>query len=221
MKDFGTGCVLTFRRRRQPVIPHPPETRPSLILRLRDNCDAEAWQEFTAIYQPLVYRLARMKGLQDADAQELVQDVMVAVSGAVENWVPDADRGRFRHWLFRIARNLLVNYLTRRRFRPLGTGDSRIAAMLEQQCDRSSEESTVFDIEFRREVFRWAAEQVRGQVTEKTWNAFWRSTVDDRPVSAVARDLEMTVGSVYIARSRVMARLRETVQRFNGESHDG
>jgi RNA polymerase sigma-70 factor (ECF subfamily) len=72
-------------------MPQPPETRPSLIRRLRDSGDAEAWQEFVAIYQPLVYRLARGKGLQDADAQELVQDVMIAVSGAVENWVPDAE----------------------------------------------------------------------------------------------------------------------------------
>lgn len=204
-----------------PVTHQPPETRPSLILRLRDSRDAEAWQEFVAIYEPLVFRLARGKGLQDADAHELVQDVMVAVSQAVENWVPDASQGRFRHWLFRIARNLIINYLTRKQYRPLGTGDSRIAEMLNQQCDPACEESAVFDLEFRREVFRWAAGQVRGQVKETTWDAFWQTTVDDRPIEAVADDLAMTVGSVYIARSRVMARLREAVLRFEGESqHD-
>ncbi len=196
----------------------PPETRPSLILRLRDGQDAEAWQEFTAIYRPLVYRLARMKGLQDADAEELVQDVMVAVSRAVENWVPDPARGRFRHWLFRIARNLILNYLTRKKFRPLGTGDSRIAQMLEQQCDPATEESAVFDLEFRREVFRWAAGEVRKHVREATWEAFWRSTIGDRPIEVVAEELNMTVGNVYIARSRVMARLRETVQLFEENS---
>ncbi len=212
-------CYLVGRRY-QPVIPQPPETRPSLILRLRDSRDAEAWQEFVTIYEPLVYRLARGKGLQDADAQELVQDVMVAVSRAVENWVPDAERGKFRYWLFRIARNLIINFLTRKKFRPLGTGDSRIAEWLDQQCDPACEESVVFDLEFRREVFRWAAAQVQEAVREATWKAFWRSTVDDRPVEAVAAELEMTVGSVYIARSRVMARLRETVQQFDGESND-
>jgi RNA polymerase sigma-70 factor (ECF subfamily) len=69
-------------------------------------------------------------------------------------------------------------------------------------------------------VFRWAAAQVRGTVRETTWNAFWQSTVNDHPIEVVAAELQMTVGSVYIARSRVMARLRETVQRFDGESND-
>ncbi len=201
-------------------MPEPPETRPSLILRLRDSRDTEAWQEFVAIYEPLVYRLARGKGLQDADAHELVQDVMVAVSRAVENWVPDPARGRFRHWLFRIARNLLINFMTRKKFRPIGSGDSRIAEMLEQQCDPACEESVVFDLEFRREVFRWAAAQVREQVRENTWNAFWQSTVDDRAVEAVAGEMNVSVGSVYIARSRVMARLREAVKRFESESEE-
>ncbi len=203
-----------------PVIPQPPETRPSLILRLHDSHDTQAWQEFTAVYQPLVYRLARMKGLQDADAQELVQEVMVAVSRAVENWVPDPARGRFRHWLFRIARNLIVNFLSRKKFRPLGTGDSRFARLLEEQCDPACEESAVFDLEFRRETFRWAAEQVREQVRETTWKAFWQTTVGDRRIETVAAELGMTIGSVYIARSRVMARLREAVQRFQEDSKD-
>lgn len=191
-----------------------PDTRASLILKLRDPSDADSWEQFAAIYQPLVYRLARSKGFQHADAQELVQEVLLAVSRAVDGWVPDAQRGRFRDWLFRIARNLMINFLTRRKHRPLGSGDSGVAELLQQQHDRCSAESMLFDLEFRREVFQWTAGQVRPQVSRNTWDAFWLSSVDGLPIKDVASQLGMSIGSVYIARSRVMLRLRERVREF-------
>ncbi len=197
-----------------------PDTRASLILRLSDPTDVEAWERFAAIYQPLVYRLARSKGFQHADAQELVQEVMLAISRAVEGWVPDPRGARFRDWLFRIARNLMINFLTRRKYRPLGTGHSGIADLLNQQCDPKCDESTLFDLEWRREVFHWAAEQVQSQVTGNTWEAFWRSSVDGLAIKDVAEQLHMTVGSVYIARSRVIYRLREQVKQFEGRAED-
>ena len=189
-----------------------PETRNSLILRLPDKRDVEAWDQFVSIYEPLVYRLARAKGFQDADAQEIVQEVFVAVSRAVERWEPDPARGRFRDWLFRIARNLMINFLTRRKHLPIGSGDSEIAELLENHVDPASEESATFDLQYRREVFRWAAEQVRDQVKERTWSAFWMTSVDGRAIAEVASELKMSVGAVHIARGRVLGRLRETVK---------
>jgi RNA polymerase sigma-70 factor (ECF subfamily) len=192
-------------------MPSLPETRASLILRLPDAADARAWDDFMVVYAPLVYRLARRHGLQPADSDDLVQDVLAAVAKSVETWLNRDDRGPFRAWLLRIAKNHTMNALTRHKYRPTGTGDSSMAQWLAQQPS-SNGDASQFDLEYRRELFHWAAERVREEVTDRTWQAFWRSTIDEQSIAAVAEQLQMSVGSVYIARSRVMARLRELVR---------
>ena len=195
------------------VSPSPPETRASLIARLPNAADAAAWDEAVAIYGPVVYRLARRQGLQPADADDLVQEVLAAVSRSVEGWLDRADRGSFRAWLFRIARNTAINILTRPKHRPLVTGGSDAAYALAEYAvpDDLPRE---FQIEYRRETFRRAAEQVRDAVADKTWQAFWETAVEGRPVAEVSEELGMATGSLYVARGRVMARLREAVKRL-------
>lgn len=197
-----------------------PDTRQSLILSLRDPRDVQAWDQFVAIYEPLVYRLARSKGFQDADAREVSQEVLIAVSRAIERWKPDKKLGRFRDWLFRIARNLMINFMTRRHHQSIASGDSRVADLLEQQVDRDSDESATFDLEYRREVFRWAASEVQQQVKESTWLAFWLTSKDELSISEVAERFGLTVGAVHIARSRVRARLRKVVSEFESQKED-
>src|SRR5205085_111655 len=179
-------------------MPSLPETRASLIVRLPDAADARAWDDFVAVYAPLVYRLARRHGLQPADSDDLVQDVLAAVARSVETWLTRDDRGPFRAWLLRIAKNTAMNALTRQKYRPTGTGDSELARRLAQHASKNGDAASEFDLEYRRELFRWAAEQVREEVTQNTWQAFWLSTVEEQPIAAVAQELEMSVGSVYI-----------------------
>jgi RNA polymerase sigma-70 factor (ECF subfamily) len=188
-----------------------PITRPSLVLRLRDPDDSAAWAEFVEIYEPLIYRLAVNKGLQDADAQDLCQDVFQAVSGAIERWDPDPAKGRFRAWLFRIARNLVVNLHSAEGRLVRGTGSTTILEMLEARPAPDAKAEAEFEVEFRRGVFQWAAEQVKTEFSISTWQAFWLTGVENRPVAVVAKELGLSVGAVYIARSRVLARLRDRV----------
>ena len=198
-----------------------PGTRASLLVRIRDPHDEQAWGEFVEIYEPVLYRLARRRGFQDADARELTQEVFIAVASAIDRWRVDPARGRFRTWLFRIARNLGINLLASRRRHPLGTGGTDLHALLEQQPGACGEESALFEEEYKRELFGRAASRVRGQFREATWQAFWRTGVDGEEVGEVARSLGISVGAVYVARSRVMARLRREIEQLQGQQGDG
>jgi RNA polymerase sigma factor (sigma-70 family) len=189
-----------------------PTTRPSLLVRLRDFQDQQSWEEFYTIYRPLIYRMARNQGFQDADASELTQEVFMAVASAIERWDPNPEQGSFRGWLFRITRNLMINWLGYRRRHPPGAGGSDIRQLLAEQPDPHTEDSAIFDREYKYQTFAWAAEQIRSEFRQPTWQAFWMTSVENRSVAEVAENLGLTAGAVYIARSRVMARLREKIE---------
>ncbi|MDX1927814.1 MAG: sigma-70 family RNA polymerase sigma factor [Pirellulaceae bacterium] len=188
-----------------------PDTRISLILRLPRTADAAAWREFVELYEPLVLRFARRRGLQEADAMDLVQRVFASVAGAVDRWQPDAKRGKFRAWLFRIARNHLINQAAlRRRERPVG-GSTQVRRLHSEIDERVLEASDV-ELEYRRAVFESAAARVKRLVQPATWTAFWETMVVGRSCESVAEELSMSVGAIYVARSRVVARLRAVAE---------
>ena len=194
-----------------------PNTRASLILRLPSVRDAAAWREFTQIYEPFVYRFARRKGLQHADACELTQEVFLAVARAIGRYEIDEERAQFRTWLFRIARNCLLKQWSKQR---------RAAVVLEsgvwRQISDSLEEGAI-DIqaedflEYRREVLGYALGRVRRVVKTLTWEAFRLTAFEQLSVDAAAEKLQVSRGAVYVARSRVISRLRDEVSRLEQE----
>jgi RNA polymerase sigma-70 factor (ECF subfamily) len=191
-----------------------PSTRASLLLRLRDPRDHEAWVQFVALYEPVIFRLLRRDGLQDADAREIMQDLLLAVSGSIERWDPSRERGSFRAWLRRVARNLMIDWLRRRKRRAVASGGSGMQAMLDALPAGEGPESADFDRELRRALFRRAAEQVRGEVQAKTWEAFWETGVVGTSPADTALKLGMAVGAVRVAKCRVLARLRALVTQW-------
>jgi RNA polymerase sigma factor (sigma-70 family) len=196
-----------------------PTTHPSLLIRLRDPRDEQAWCEFTEIYGPLIYQLARYRGLQDADAEDLAQDVFRAVARAIDRYDPDPARGSFRAWLARITGNLIINWLAAERRHPRGSGASEIERLIEEQPDRSGQESALFENEYRRRLLTWAAERVRPAFSGAAWQAFWQTGVEGKPPGEVAKSLGMSLGTVYQYKSRVVARIRREIERVDDSTN--
>jgi RNA polymerase sigma factor (sigma-70 family) len=186
-----------------------PETRASLLIRIRDSGDADAWRLFVDLYAPLVYALGRKQGLQDADAADLTQDIFRSIASAVRTLEYDPGRGSFRGWLYTVARNRLRDFQKRQRIRERGSGDTAILAALDEQPAPTDPD---WDRDYERRVFAWAAEQVKGEFRESTWRAFWLTAVDGKSGDEAARELGLSLGAVHVAKSRVLARLKETVR---------
>ncbi len=193
-----------------------PATQPSLLLRLRDGRDEQAWRQFVEIYAPLIDHFGRRRGLQAADSADLAQDVLQAVAGAMDRFDYNPQQGSFRGWLFTITRNELRDFMTRRSRRPMASGDTGVKELLDQHPDAEPDQ-TEWERDYQWRLFSWAAERVRTDFQDSTWQAFWRVAVDNRSAKAVAEELKMTVGAVYIAKSRVLARLKQVVQQVTGE----
>ncbi len=193
-----------------------PGTRQSLIVKLRDRADPVAWREFVAIYEPLVYQLGRRKGLQDADALDLCQEVFQAVARSVDRW--DPARGAFRAWLSQIARNLLINLLSRRQYQLRGSGATSVQDLLEAQPAADPPATALVEAEYQKRLFQWAAEEIRDEFTPTTWQAFWHTAVQGRPPNKVAAQLGLSIGAVYVARSRVLSRLKRRIEQVGDDT---
>jgi RNA polymerase sigma-70 factor (ECF subfamily) len=190
---------------------HPPDTDLHLIARVKDPSDGAAWAEFMAIYRPVVYRLARRQGLQHSDAEDLAQQVFLSIARAIDDWQPGPGQPPFRALLFRISRNAILNAITRRR-PDAASGSTTEWSMLAEQPAPDTAGSAVFLREGRREAFRWAAAEIRAEFSPATWKLFWETAVNGRDAADVAAAELCSTGAVYMARWRVMRRLKEKVQ---------
>ncbi|HBE70803.1 MAG TPA: RNA polymerase subunit sigma [Planctomycetaceae bacterium] len=197
-----------------------PDTRHSLIARLplasKGDADQAAWIEFAESYEPFLYGFARRNGMQHSDAQELVQLVLVSVSRSIADWEPpgpESGRPRFRTWLRTIAKNHLINQLKRRGRQPSSGGTSNLRR-IDQQATAELTDDELSDAQYRREVFRHCASQVKTQVAQSTWQAFWLTAVEGQTCETVADRLGLRIGSVYAARARVLAKLKSQTARL-------
>jgi RNA polymerase sigma-70 factor (ECF subfamily) len=193
-----------------------PDTRSTLIAQVRSRENHEAWTQFVTLYRPAIYRMARKRGMQDADAQDLVQAVLIRVLGAIHRWERTESSVGFRHWLSRVAKNAILTALTRAA-KDAGIGGTDVQELLNEQPEVDPDIEQDFALEFLREKYHRAAATVQTDVSAQTWRAFELSVVEGMPCCEVAELLGMTIGTIYAARSRVMRRLRDQVERLEGD----
>ena len=188
-----------------------PLTRASLLIQIRDGTNQLAWREFVSLYGPVVYGFARKRGLQDADAADLMQEVMRSVASAIGQLDYDRKRGSFAGWLFTITRNKVFNFLAARRIRPQGSGDTDTNRLLNSKPD-PSEGSDTWELEYQRQIAAIAMERIKPEFQESTWRAFQLTAVEGVSAPDAARQTGLSTGAVYVAKSRVLARLKSEVE---------
>jgi RNA polymerase sigma factor (sigma-70 family) len=188
-----------------------PLTRASLLIQIRDGSNQTAWREFMDLYGPVVYGFARKRGLQDADAADLMQDVMRSVATAIGQLEYDRNRGSFAGWLFTITRNKVFSFLSARRIRPQAAGDTATNQLLNSHPD-NVDGSEDWEVEYQRRIAALGMQRIKSEFQENTWQAFRLTAVEGIAASEAASQLGISPGAIYVAKSRVLARLKDEVE---------
>ncbi|MGK0188240.1 MAG: RNA polymerase sigma-70 factor (ECF subfamily) [Verrucomicrobiales bacterium] len=193
-------------------------TRPTLLMRIKDPADQQAWEEFVDIYTPMLFGYCVKRGLQEADAADVVQDVMRSISGAIERFDYDREKGKFRSCLFTVAHSKLCNHFAKRARQPKPLSDTMMMGLIDGQP--SEEEERDWDLAYKKRLFEWAANRVKAKVASQTWQAFWRVTIEEDSVDSVAQELAMSPGAIYVAKSRTIVALKRELAEIIGEGEE-
>ncbi|MEZ5330015.1 MAG: RNA polymerase sigma factor [Verrucomicrobiales bacterium] len=162
-------------------------------------------------------RLLRETWLQEADAADVVQEMMRSISLAIERFDYDREKGTFRAWLFTVAHSRLCHYFRRQSRQPQPVSDSALQILVDQP---SADEERDWDLAYKKRLFEWAADRVKSKVARNTWEAFWRVTIDEESVDKVAESLTMSPGAIYVAKSRTIVALKRELEEIIGEDGD-
>lgn len=188
--------------------PAATETRPSLLLRIRDPADAASWHAFVDAYAPLVYGYGRRRGLQDADAADLTQDALAEVARCIRSFEYRPERGRFRDWLGLLIRRKLSKRLRQTTREPAAV--ARCEAGGFEAVDVADTDAE-WDDEFNARILQAALDRCRPHFEPSTWQAFQAVWIDRKSASQAARDLAVPIDAIYLAKSRVLKRLEAEV----------
>jgi RNA polymerase sigma-70 factor (ECF subfamily) len=184
-------------------------TRPSLLVRIRDPQDAQSWKLFVELYTPPVLRYCRLRGLQDADAADVTQEVIAQVARSMHSFEYSPERGRFRDWLGTVTRRKVNRFLTTKRLGTAGVGGDDTPEALDNLA--ASEVDPEWTAEFNAQILRAALDRVRPLFGPTTWQAFASVWLENRSTAETASEMGVTLEAIYVAKSKVLKRLEQEV----------
>ncbi|MBL8819651.1 MAG: sigma-70 family RNA polymerase sigma factor [Planctomyces sp.] len=188
------------------------ETRKSLIVKLKDEHNDSAWRDFVCTYEGFLIRLVRRYGVPERHVPDVTQQILLAIAQSVEGWTDDGQPGSFRRWLATVSRNIVVRFMKRERKHIGGVGGSDLLTAL-QTAEAPPDQELIH--RYEHELIVWVAEQVRHEFLESSWQAFWLTVIEGKPVEAVSKELNVSSGSIYMSRSRIMSRIRKKILDLN------
>ena len=190
----------------------PLETRKSLIVRLKNEQNDSAWRDFVCTYEGFLNRLVRRQGVPERHIPDVTQQILLTIAKSVDGWSDDGNAASFRRWLTTVSRNVVVRFMSRERKQAGGVGGSDLIAVL-QNIEAAPDENSIR--QYEHELIVWAAEQVRHEFLETSWRAFWLTVIDGQSVEHVAKQLGVSPGSIYMSRSRIMAKIKTRIAEVN------
>jgi len=187
----------------------PSRTHASLLIRLRDNADQQAWEEFHERYAPMIRGWCRHWFPRELD--DMVQEVLTRLVSSLKNFEYEPGKGRFRGYLKTVTHRLMAELKERPARTPV-FGDAEMLNEIEAGGDLEERLAAMFDLE----LLDQAKERVRGRVEERTWSAYVETAERWRKPAEVARELGMKVGAVFQAKYSVITQLRREIQILEG-----
>jgi RNA polymerase sigma-70 factor (ECF subfamily) len=188
----------------------PSSTTPRSLLERLKGHDEVAWDRLVNLYAPFVVQWCRKSDLSEHDIADVVQDVFQAVSLHITTFRKQKPEDTFRGWMRTITRNKIFDHYRKLGRQPGGVGGSEAHLWLSQVPDADiPDDDDPRSDEVERSLFTRALDLIRGEFEERTWQAFWRTAIDERPPKDVGSELGMSPGAVRVAKSRVLRRLRE------------
>ena len=184
-------------------------THPSLLMRVRDARNQHAWNEFVEVYGPVIFNYCRLRQLQECDSSDVAQEVLMRLSSALREFEYKPELGRFRDWLGKVTHRELLKFWNRRGISQRLNGTQNTTQTLEV------EDHTLWNDHFHSELLQVALDRIRNEFTEQTWTAFQLTWLEDLSPLQVAERLQIGIEKIYVAKSRILRRLREEVIRLS------